>query len=71
LRTERDSLARTLAAFEEKFHRFFDRNRGGGARAMEWVNFGGGHHITRADYDVDFAVRSHHGIQAGTASMST
>ncbi|MFZ2446348.1 MAG: carboxynorspermidine decarboxylase [Syntrophobacteraceae bacterium] len=47
------SLARTLAVFEEKFSPFFDRNRGGGARAMGWVNFGGGHHITRADYDVD------------------
>ena len=24
---------------------------------MKWVNFGGGHHVTRADYDVDRLVR--------------
>lgn len=40
-----DSLARTLDAFEAKFGEFLDR--------MEWVNFGGGHHITRPDYNVD------------------
>ena len=40
-----DSLARTLSVFEEKFGEFLKR--------MQWVNFGGGHHITRKDYDVD------------------
>ncbi len=40
-----DSLERTLLAVEEKFGAFMDR--------MGWVNFGGGHHITRSDYDVD------------------
>ncbi len=40
-----DSLERTLAVFEEKFGKFLDR--------MEWVNFGGGHHITRPGYDID------------------
>jgi len=40
-----DSLARTLQVFEEKFGAVIER--------MQWVNFGGGHHITRADYDVD------------------
>ncbi len=40
-----DALQRTLASFEEKFGLFLNR--------MEWVNFGGGHHITRPDYDVD------------------
>ena len=40
-----DSLARTLRAFEEKFGEFILR--------MKWVNFGGGHHITRQDYNVD------------------
>ncbi len=24
---------------------------------MKWLNFGGGHHITRADYDVDLLCR--------------
>ncbi len=40
-----DALEKTLAAVEEKF--------GGFLPQMEWVNFGGGHHITRADYDLD------------------
>ncbi|MGD9659967.1 MAG: carboxynorspermidine decarboxylase [Porticoccaceae bacterium] len=38
-------LARTLKAVEEKFGHLLAQ--------MEWVNFGGGHHITRADYQVD------------------
>lgn len=40
-----DSLARTLKAVEDKFGSFFHR--------LKWVNFGGGHHITRKDYDTD------------------
>ncbi len=39
-----DALAATLAAVEEQF--------GGVLRSMEWINFGGGHHITRDDYDL-------------------
>ncbi len=42
-------LARTVAAFEAKFGEFIPR--------MEWINFGGGHHITRSDYDVDSLIR--------------
>ncbi|HTT10719.1 MAG TPA: carboxynorspermidine decarboxylase [Burkholderiaceae bacterium] len=38
-------LARTVDAFERKFGEFLPR--------MEWINFGGGHHITRSGYDVD------------------
>jgi len=38
-----DALALTLEAVEAKFGEFLPR--------MEWVNFGGGHHITRSDYD--------------------
>lgn len=38
-------LARTLAVVEEKFGPWLDQ--------MEWINFGGGHHISRADYQVD------------------
>ncbi len=44
-----DALARTLRVFEEKFGAFLP--------AMEWVNFGGGHHITRSDYDVALLCR--------------
>ncbi len=40
-----DVLARVLASFEKRFGKYIDR--------MQWINFGGGHHITRADYDVD------------------
>lgn len=39
-----DDLETTLAAVEEKFGRYL--------KSMEWINFGGGHHITRADYDI-------------------
>ena len=40
-----DDLVTTLAAVEEKFGKYLYN--------MKWLNFGGGHHITRADYDVD------------------
>lgn len=40
-----DALERTLKVFEEKFGEFLPQ--------MKWVNFGGGHHITRRDYDID------------------
>lgn len=40
-----DSLQRTLVAFEKKFAEYIPH--------MKWINFGGGHHITRPDYDVD------------------
>ena len=44
-----DTLERTVKAAEEKFGRYF--------YGMEWLNFGGGHHITRADYDIERLVR--------------
>ena len=40
-----DDLERTLEAFEEKFGKYLN--------GMKWLNMGGGHHITRADYDID------------------
>lgn len=39
-----DDLEATLDAVEEKFGDVLEK--------MEWINFGGGHHITRADYDI-------------------
>ena len=45
-----DALARTLEAAERKFGRWFP--------AMRWINFGGGHHITRPDYDIDLLCQS-------------
>ncbi len=44
-----DDLETTLAAVEEKFGKYL--------YGMKWLNMGGGHHITRADYDVDRLVR--------------
>ena len=38
-----DDLEVTLEAVEEKFGEYLGR--------MKWLNFGGGHHITRPDYD--------------------
>lgn len=38
-----DDLETTAKAFEEKFGKYL--------KNMKWVNFGGGHHITRKDYD--------------------
>ena len=38
-----DALEITLKAVEEKFGKWM--------KQLKWVNFGGGHHITRADYD--------------------
>jgi carboxynorspermidine decarboxylase len=40
-----DALERTLQAVEDGF--------GEALRQVQWVNFGGGHHITRPDYDVE------------------
>ena len=40
-----DSLMRTLAAVERQFDLYIQK--------VDWINFGGGHHITRPDYDRD------------------
>lgn len=40
-----DTLERTIKVFLEKFGKYLDN--------MKWVNFGGGHHITRSDYDLE------------------
>ena len=39
-----DDLETTLDAIEDKFGDILPK--------MEWINFGGGHHITREDYDI-------------------
>jgi carboxynorspermidine decarboxylase len=44
-----DVLERTVAAFEAKFGEFIPQ--------MKWVNFGGGHHITREGYDLERLIR--------------
>ena len=43
-----DALVTTLCATEENFGAYF--------HCMKWLNLGGGHHVTRADYDVETLV---------------
>jgi len=40
-----DTLERTIKVVDEKFGQYI--------RKMKWINLGGGHHITRADYDIE------------------
>lgn len=44
-----ETLERTLPYFEEKFGKYLYN--------MKWVNFGGGHHITRDDYNVELLIK--------------
>jgi carboxynorspermidine decarboxylase len=43
-----DALERTIAAVEKQFSKYFS--------SLKWLNFGGGHHITREDYDIELLV---------------
>lgn len=45
-----DTLERTVKVVDEKFGRYI--------RGMKWLNMGGGHHITRPDYDIEALIRS-------------
>jgi carboxynorspermidine decarboxylase len=51
-----DALEHVLAHVENQFAAFFSK--------ILWINFGGGHHITRPDYDVDRLVRIVTGFRA-------
>ena len=44
-----DVFQRTLVHIEEKFSRWFPQ--------LKWMNFGGGHLMTRKDYDIDLLIR--------------
>jgi carboxynorspermidine decarboxylase len=44
-----DVLERTLGAVERRFPKFLEQ--------VKWVNMGGGHHITRGDYDIERLIR--------------
>lgn len=56
-----DTLERTVKVVEEKFGHLFSK--------IKWINFGGGHHISRADYDVELLIkivrkfREKHGLE--------
>lgn len=45
-----DTLARTIKVVDEKFGKYI--------KNMKWLNFGGGHHITRDDYDLKTLIES-------------
>ena len=45
-----DDLEKTVEALEDKFGKWLPQ--------MKWLNLGGGHHITRADYDRERLVRT-------------
>ena len=47
-------LERSLAHLEEKFSKWFPQ--------LKWLNLGGGHLMTRSDYDVDHLVRVLNGL---------
>jgi carboxynorspermidine decarboxylase len=56
-----DALERVLTAFEQKFGKYIS--------GLKWVNFGGGHHITRPGYDLELLVqlvrsfKARHGVE--------
>lgn len=45
-----DALVRVLKSFERKYAKQIPK--------MKWVNWGGGHHITRKDYDLELLIRT-------------
>ncbi|MGQ2930486.1 MAG: carboxynorspermidine decarboxylase [Sphingopyxis sp.] len=51
-------LARTWAAVEPALAPFFGQ--------LKWINFGGGHHVTRADYQVDDLIAFLKGVREAT-----
>jgi len=50
-----DVLERVLQSFENLYGRY--------VKGLKWVNFGGGHHITRDDYDLERLVRLVNGFK--------
>lgn len=45
-----DTLERIVQVVDEKFEPYIGQ--------MKWINFGGGHHITRPDYDIERLIKS-------------
>lgn len=50
-----DVLERTLEHVEERFGKYIGQ--------MKWINFGGGHHITRPDYNMEILIQCINKIQ--------
>ncbi|MBN2645793.1 MAG: carboxynorspermidine decarboxylase [Desulfuromonadaceae bacterium] len=51
-----DVLVRVLKHFEQRFGHLIEK--------MKWINFGGGHHITRSTYDVELLVETINAFRA-------
>ena len=45
-----DALEKVLEAFEKRFEKYL--------KDIKWVNFGGGHHITKQDYDIERLIKT-------------
>ncbi len=45
-----ESLVVVLKEFEKRYGKYI--------KGMKWVNFGGGHHITRQDYNIELLIRT-------------
>lgn len=45
-----DTLERTIKVVDQRFGKYISK--------MKWINMGGGHHITRPDYDIETLIRS-------------
>lgn len=45
-----DTLYRTWKEVEKKFSKYFS--------SIKWINLGGGHHITKDDYDLDLLIKT-------------
>ena len=45
-----DALEKVLKVFEKRFGKYLSQ--------IKWVNFGGGHHITKQDYDIDRLIKT-------------
>lgn len=58
-----DALDRTLKAFEMKFGRYL--------KGLKWMNFGGGHHITKEGYDIDLLCKCIERCATATECRST
>lgn len=50
-----DVLVRVLKSFERLYGKYLDN--------LKWVDFGGGHHITRKDYDVELLIKTLNGFK--------
>jgi len=51
-----DVLERVLTSFEQRFGDYIGQ--------MQWINFGGGHHITRDDYDLELLCQTINSFRA-------